>query len=98
MLLPTSVSRGRYWSAGSEGLQPDPSDAFLADALVVNVPLDRVVGDAADRGELLDHQADHRVMGSVHSFSLAMIYKILPHNRVMENRFPRPYIAHVGFE
>src|SRR5271166_5948741 len=57
----------RYWSVRSEGLQPELSEAFLADALVVHVPLDRVVGYAADRGELVDHQADRRFMGSVHS-------------------------------
>jgi len=42
------------------------SRAIPAGSLVARVPLDRVIGDPADRGELIDHQSDHRVVGGAY--------------------------------
>ena len=55
--LPTSVSRDGDWSAGSEGLQPELGEAFLAGGLVGHV-MDEVVlvaGHAEEVRELVDH-------------------------------------------
>jgi hypothetical protein len=57
-----SACRGRHWSAGSEGLQPELGEAFLAGALVDHITFKRVISDAADRGELIDHQSDRRIL------------------------------------
>ena len=61
---PTSVSRGRDWSAGSEGLQPEFGEAFLAGGLVGHV-MDEVVlgaGHAEEVRELVDHQPDRGIL------------------------------------
>ena len=58
-----SECRGRNWSAISEGFQTERGEAFLAGGLVRDVPLKCVIGDAADRRELIDHQSDRRVVG-----------------------------------
>jgi hypothetical protein len=55
--------QGPHWSVGSEGLRPEFGEAFLAGAFVGHVTLERVIGDAADRGELVDHQSDRRILG-----------------------------------
>src|SRR6516164_6891069 len=54
------------WSAASEGRQSELGEAFLAGGLVRDVTLKRIIGDAADRGELIDHQSYRRVVGSAH--------------------------------
>ena len=62
--LPTSVSRGGDGSIGSERLQPEFGEAFLAGSLVVDV-VDDVVLDAGHTEEvceLIEHQSDCRVL------------------------------------
>jgi hypothetical protein len=61
---PTSVSTELDWSARYKGFSPCSARRSLqAAASSIVVALDRVIGDGADRGELVDHQADRRVMG-----------------------------------
>jgi hypothetical protein len=62
--LPTSVSRGGDGSAGSERLQPEFGEAFLAGSLVIDV-VDNVVvgaGHAEEVSKLKDHQPDCRIL------------------------------------
>jgi hypothetical protein len=60
---PTSVSTDLDWSARYKGFSPSSARRSLQAASSIVVALDRVIGDGADRGELVDHQADRRVMG-----------------------------------
>jgi hypothetical protein len=59
---PTSVSRGRKGSAGAEWPQTEFGEAFFAGRFVGDVALERIAGDITDRGELIDHQPDCRIM------------------------------------
>src|SRR6266853_6852159 len=62
--LPTSVSRGGDWSAGSEGLQPEFGEAVLAGGLIGHVVDDVVLGagHAEEVCELVDHQPDSGIL------------------------------------
>src|SRR5262249_7835625 len=60
-LLSAGVVNG---SVAPKRLETEFGEAFLKGGLIRNVALKRVIADAADRRELIDHQSDRRVVGS----------------------------------
>jgi hypothetical protein len=60
--LPTSVSRGGERLSYPEGLQSEFREAVLARGLIGDIALERIRDDTADRGQLVGHEPDCRIL------------------------------------